>query len=474
MQSKMNGGWSYGFNPSEVNFNFTEANSWQYSMFAPQDIAGLIKLYGGAENFESKLDELFATEMELSGRHQVDITGLIGQYAHGNEPSHHMAYLYNYIGKPWKTQEKINQILNEQYSNTPEGLSGNEDCGQMSAWYVLSSMGFYSVTPGLDYYVIGTPHFDEATISLENGNTFTIKANNLSDENIYIQSATLNGVAYIKSFLKHAAIMSGGELVFEMGDQPNKEFGVGEGNVPVAQINKENEITAVPYFSSPSQTFTDSLVIELANVDKEAEIYYAINKSDFKKYETSVVIKESVDIAVYAIKNNVQSHLVNASYTKIKGGRSIQLLTEYSNQYSGGGDNALINYLKGSANFRTGFWQGYQGKDLEAIVDLGKVTTINKLSVGALQDIKSWIFYPTKVEFLGSDNRKGFAPIAVINNEFPDNKHGAFTQEFEFLAKEKIQYRYIKVIAKSYGVVPDWHLGAGGTSWLFLDEITVE
>ena len=117
MQSKMNGGWSYGFDPSEVNFNFTEANSWQYSMFAPQDISGLIELYGGAEKFESKLDELFETEMELSGRHQVDITGLIGQYAHGNEPSHHMAYLYNYIGKPWKTQEKIHQILTEQYWN---------------------------------------------------------------------------------------------------------------------------------------------------------------------------------------------------------------------------------------------------------------------------------------------------------------------------------------------------------------------
>ncbi|MGB0888316.1 MAG: GH92 family glycosyl hydrolase, partial [Vicingaceae bacterium] len=474
MQSKMNGGWSYGFNPSEVNFNFTEANSWQYSMFAPQDIAGLIKLYGGADNFESKLDELFATEMELSGRHQVDITGLIGQYAHGNEPSHHMAYLYNYIGKPWKTQEKINQILNEQYSNTPEGLSGNEDCGQMSAWYVLSSMGFYSVTPGLDYYAIGTPHFDEASIHLENGKTFTIKANNLSDENVYIQSATLNGAAYSKSFLKHAVIMNGGELVFEMGAKPNKTFGVGDGNIPVAQIKEENEITAVPYFSSPSQTFTDSMVIELATVNNGSEIYYAINKEDFIKYETPFAIKESAHIAVYAIKNNVQSHLVNTSYKKIKGGRSIQLKTEYSNQYSGGGDDALINYLKGSANFRTGFWQGYQGVDVEAIVDLGKVTTINKLSVGALQDIKSWIFYPTQIEFLGSDNGKGFAPIAVINNEFPDNKHGAFTQEFEFLPKQKIQYRYIKVIAKSYGIVPEWHLGAGGTSWLFLDEITVE
>ena len=191
MQSKMNGGWNTGFDPAEVNFNFTEANSWQYSMFAPQDVSGLIKLYGGNEAFESKLDLLFSTEMELSGRHQVDITGLIGQYAHGNEPSHHMAYLYNYIGKPWKTQERIHQILNEQYSNQPDGLSGNEDCGQMSAWYVLSSMGFYSVTPGLNYYSIGKPHFSKATINLENGNKFKIIANHLSDEQSVIYKVQL-------------------------------------------------------------------------------------------------------------------------------------------------------------------------------------------------------------------------------------------------------------------------------------------
>ena len=474
MQSKMNGGWSYGFNPSEVNFNFTEANSWQYSMFAPQDISGLIDLYGGKEKFDSKLDELFATEMELSGRHQVDITGLIGQYAHGNEPSHHMAYLYNYIGKPWKTQEKINQILNEQYSNTPEGLSGNEDCGQMSAWYVLSSMGFYSVTPGLDYYTIGTPHFNEAAISLENGNTFTISANNLSDQNIYIQSATLNGATYKRSFLKHAAIMFGGELVFEMGNQPNKEWGTVEGNTPIAQINQKDEITAVPYFSSPSQTFSDSLEIKLVNIDKGCDIYYSIAKEEFIKYESSFSIFESVKVETYAMKNGVKSHSVQASYKKIKGGRSIQLETQYSNQYSAGGDDALINYLKGSANFRTGFWQGYEGKDVVAVVDLGKVESVNSISVGALQDIKSWIFYPKYVNISVSDNATNFKLLAEIKNEFPDNKHGAFMQEFTKKMNAPINVRYIKVEVENYGVVPEWHMGAGGTSWLFLDEITIE
>ncbi len=136
---------------------------------------------------------MFTESTETTGRHQSDITGLVGQYAHGNEPSHHMAYLYNYVGQPWKTQKRVRQIMDELYTEKPDGLCGNEDCGQMSAWYVLSAMGFYPVTPGDPIYAIGSPLFEEITINLENGNNFTIKANNNSPENIYIQSATLNG-----------------------------------------------------------------------------------------------------------------------------------------------------------------------------------------------------------------------------------------------------------------------------------------
>ena len=145
MRAKMNSNWFQPFDPAEVNYNYTEANSWQYSMFVPQDVSGMIALYGGPDQFEQKLDELFTVSSDLAGRHQVDITGLIGQYAHGNEPSHHMAYLYNYIGKPHKTQARIREILETMYQNAPDGLSGNEDCGQMSSWYVLSAMGFYPV-----------------------------------------------------------------------------------------------------------------------------------------------------------------------------------------------------------------------------------------------------------------------------------------------------------------------------------------
>jgi len=471
MQSKMNGGWRSGFDPAEVNFNFTEANSWQYSMFVPQDIKGLIKLHGGAKNFEKKLDELFSTEMELSGRHQSDITGLIGQYAHGNEPSHHMAYLYNYVGKPYKTQERVHQILTEQYTNQPDGLSGNEDCGQMSAWYVLSAMGFYAVTPGLNYYTIGTPLFDEVNINLENGKLFKIIANKVSNENKYIQSASINGKKLKSAVLYHNEIMEGGELVFEMGPEPNKEWG--SEYMPTSDIANADQITPVPYFNTSAQTFEDSLTIEIKSVDNKGDIYYCFDYGEFVKYSGPFSITKSTNVMAYSF-HNIRSWSIEASYKKIVGGRSIEILTEYDNQYNAGGDKALIDHLKGSANFRTGFWQGYYGKDVEVIVDLGKVITINKISVGALQDIKSWIFYPKSIELLGSDNGIGFAPITVVINDFPDNEYGAFIKEFEFSPTTKVQYRYIKVLVKNYGKCPEWHLGKGGDTWLFLDEITIE
>ena len=471
MQSKMYGGWRSGFDPAEVNFNFTEANSWQYSMFVPQDIKGLIELHGGAENFEKKLDELFTTKMELSGRHQSDITGLIGQYAHGNEPSHHMAYLYNYVGKPYKTQERIHQILNEQYTTQPDGLSGNEDCGQMSAWFVLSAMGFYAVTPGLNYYSIGTPLFDEVTINLENGKQFKVIANNVSNENKYIQSATINSKKLESAVLYHEEIMEGGELVFEMGLEPNKEWGAKY--MPTTDIANTEQITPVPYFTTSSQTFEDKVEIGLSSVIKDAEIFYKV-EDEFIKYKGPFEINETLQIEAYAVINEKRSFVVKADYKKIIGGRSIQILSEYDNQYNAGGDKALIDHLKGSANFRTGFWQGYYGKDVEVIVDLGKVTTIDKISVGALQDIKSWIFYPPEIKLEGSDNGTGFSPLAVIKNDFPDNEYGAFIKEFEFVPTSKVQYRYIKVKVNNYGVCPEWHMGNGGDTWLFLDEITVE
>ena len=222
------GSWRTPFDPFSAQHrvnDYCEGNAWQYLWLVPQDPEGLIELLGGEKPFITKLDSLFSISSELEEGASADITGLIGQYAHGNEPSHHITYLYAYAGEQYKTADKVDYILNELYHDQPDGLCGNEDCGQMSAWYVMSSMGFYPVNPSNGAYVFGRPLFDKVTIDLEADKKFTIVANNNSKKNIYIQSVKLNGQDYTKSFITHKDIMNGGELVFEMGDTPNKEFG---------------------------------------------------------------------------------------------------------------------------------------------------------------------------------------------------------------------------------------------------------
>lgn len=224
-----NGKWKEDFDPlftKHRDDEYTEGNAWQYSWFAPHDINGLVQLHGSKEAFVAKLDELFTIEDGLKGEHaSPDISGLIGQYAHGNEPSHHVAYMYNYVGMPWKSAEKLRQIMTTMYSSKTDGLCGNEDCGQMSAWYVLSSMGFYPVNPADGNYILGSPLFDESTIQLANGQTFTIIAKNNSKENIYVQSATLNGQPLLKSWFTHKELTQGSILELEMGPQPGTNWG---------------------------------------------------------------------------------------------------------------------------------------------------------------------------------------------------------------------------------------------------------
>ncbi|MHC1736660.1 MAG: GH92 family glycosyl hydrolase [Ignavibacteriaceae bacterium] len=221
-----NGNWRENFNPMSVSIlgkgDFTEGNAWHYTFYVPQDLTGLIELIGGREKFASKIDSIFVQPAVNDNEHSLDITGMIGQYVHGNEPSHHIAYLYNFAGQPFKTQEKVSYILKNLYSDKRDGLCGNEDCGQMSAWYIMSSIGFYPVNPASGEYIIGSPIFDKVTINLSNSKKFIIKAINVSDKNIYIQSAKLNNKDYAKSFITHEQVVSGGEIVFIMGDKPSK------------------------------------------------------------------------------------------------------------------------------------------------------------------------------------------------------------------------------------------------------------
>ncbi|HEW92607.1 MAG TPA: glycoside hydrolase family 92 protein [Thermotogaceae bacterium] len=211
------------FDPTIAYNYYTEGNAWQWTFFAPHDVYGLINLFGSEREFERKLDELFSTSSEVKG--PPDITGLIGQYAHGNEPSHHIPYLYVYIGKAWKTQKMVRYIMDNLYGDTPAGLCGNEDCGQMSAWFVFSALGFYPVCPGTPYYILGSPLFEKAVINLPNGKKFAILAENNSKKNIYVQKVYLNGEEINRAWITHEEILSGGTLKFIMGDEPNENFG---------------------------------------------------------------------------------------------------------------------------------------------------------------------------------------------------------------------------------------------------------
>jgi len=476
MRPRINGGWKQPFDPTEVDFNFTEANSWQYSFYVPQDITGLANLQGGTQKLASKLDELFTTQQNVSGREQVDISGLIGQYAHGNEPSHHMAYLYDYLGEPWKTQQRVRQIMDEMYSDAPDGLIGNEDCGQMSAWLVMSAMGFYPVCPGSNQYAIGTPWFPSVILHLENGKTFKIDAPDVSKQNCYIQSATLNGQPYSRSFLEHADIMHGGTLSYVMGAEPNNTWGVGAGNQPSTEITDSSMVT-IPYLIAPNRTFRDSIAVGIKCPEAGAIIFYTLDGSEptskSNRYSTPITLHKSTTVkAVAVVPGKGHSFAVEGSYIQVKTDRTIAIESKVSRQYTAGGPEALIDGIRGAKDFRLGGWQGYQGQNFEAVIDMGSIKPIHKLWAGFLQDAGAWIMMPTSVEFFTSTDGNTYYLTARVSNNVADTVTESVTKDF--LATVDLKARYMKVIAHGYGPLPKWHLGAGSPSFIFIDEIGVE
>jgi predicted alpha-1,2-mannosidase len=222
------GTWRTPFDPHAYTEggDITEGTNWQYTWYVPHDVPGFIRLFGSAAAFTTKLDSLFLAKSEGKFQEPGDIQGMIGEYWHGNEPSHHIVYLYDYAGQPWKTQQRVHEIIKTQYGNKPNSLCGNDDCGQMSAWYIFTALGFYPVAPASGEYAIGSPSVKHAVMKLSNGKTFTVSADNLSAENIYIQSVVLNGKLWKSPFLPHAELVKGGSLRFVMGAKPNTAWGL--------------------------------------------------------------------------------------------------------------------------------------------------------------------------------------------------------------------------------------------------------
>ena len=320
MRAKENGSWLVPFDPLEKNSFFTDSNSWLYSFFVPHDVKGLIKLMGGKIKFSGKLDKLFSLNYRSTGKERENNTGIIGLYSHGHVSGHHTAYLFNFVNQPWITQQKVWEIMRTLYSSKPDGLCGNESYGQLSAWYVLSALGFYPVCPGRDEYLIGTPLFPKVTIDIGGGKTFVLRAKNISPYNIYIQEAALNGQVFEQSFLNHADLINGGELLFTMGRAPNKQWGNRTGGIPISSIS-DDLILPVPFVKIDENPFTDSTMIVLEALSKEAEIYYTTNGREptlqSVVYTGPFYITESTTLKMFAVQEGqLRSPTVTARFKK--------------------------------------------------------------------------------------------------------------------------------------------------------------
>ncbi|WNM19556.1 GH92 family glycosyl hydrolase [Flavobacterium capsici] len=444
MRPKKNGGWDKPFDPKEINNNYTEGNSWQYSFFVPQDIEGMIQAYGGNDKFEAKLDEMFNAESKTTGREQVDVTGLIGQYAHGNEPSHHMTYLYNYVGKPEKTTEKVHYILNNFYKNTPDGLIGNEDCGQMSAWYVLSSMGIYSVTPGVPKWETTKPYFERVKFNIDNEKIKDIT-----------QTSSKNELENIGGFYADA--------------------------IKKSNIYIYEELIPVPVINAESKSFKDKMKIEIISKNPNNKIYYNVHESmtshhdmDLELYVKPFEIEKSSEIIAYCFGNkNQQSEFISATFFKKPNNYTIDIKSKYNPQYHAGGNDGLLDGIFGTTNWRKGDWQGYQSQDFEAVVDLQEVKSIKNLSSNYLQDSRSWILVPTKVDYYTSDDNINFKFVGSIENTVNPKETENSIRNFSLKLDSPIKAKYVKVIAKNFGKLPEWHQGFGGDAFIFIDEITI-
>lgn len=439
MQPRKNGNWYEPFEAKEVNNNYTEGNSWHYSYSVQQDIPGLIAAHGGKEKFEQFIDAIFSAPDQTTGREQVDITGLIGQYAQGNEPSHHIAYLYNYVGKPEKTDSKIKYILDNYYKNTPDGLIGNEDCGQMSAWYILSSMGIYSVTPGLPEWQTTKPYFDEIKLHLEDGTTKTITKNTSKDE------------------LKR--------LGFE--------------NVKTIKDPSYTEQTASPVIAA-DRLFDFTTKVEITPLNGKDKIYYMTLDEDdknvrktFKAYKEPFTISKTTQVSAYAERNGEKSSITTAHFNRRPNHWEISINSKVNPQYTAGGKLALIDGINGDVNWRKGEWQGYQGQTLEAVIDFRSPQQIKHLSSTYLQDSRAWILLPKKVEYYASMDGKTYILLKTLDNTLDPKDEKVQIKDFatEVLPTEA---RYIKVKAYHFGKLPAWHQGAGGDSYIFIDEISVK
>ena len=469
MRAKRNHQWVGPFKPAEVNTHYTEANAWQYSLFVPHDTNALMEALGGPKALEAWLDRLFTVSSQTSGREQADITGLIGQYAHGNEPSHHMAYLYAYAGVPAKTQARVREICDTLYSDRPDGYCGNEDCGQMSAWYVFSALGFYPVVPGAPEYVIGSPLFPRASIRLENGKVFRVEAKDVSTANTFVQRVWLNGKPHDTAVLTHDAIMAGGELVLEMGPAPSS-WGTDPSVWPKAR-GSDPAFLPVPFVAEGERVFSGETRVAFATLAQDARLFVSQDGDTFAPYTQPLVVNETTTLHAYAERDGRRSKTIAPTFTKRRESWSIALTHMYANQYAATGPGALLDGLRGGPDWHTGDWQGFHGVDLVATIDLGGVRDVDGVYGHFLQEQRSWIWLPKSVEVSVSLDGAAWRPLGRAMHTL-DPKHDG-TALVSLGVAIAARARFVRLTARSVGTCPAWHPGAGEKAWIFADEIEV-
>ena len=477
MRPMMSGRWLTPFEPTEVNNHYTEANSWQYSFFVPHDVNGHIDLMGGDGAFCAKLDSLFSAPARTTGRTQVDITGLIGQYAHGNEPSHQTAYLYAFAGQPWKTYSTVRRILNELYTSEPDGLCGNDDCGQMSAWYVMSAIGLYPVTPGSGIYVLSAPVSERTVISLGDDKQLTIRAicegGNISSCK-YISSVRLNGQPWTRSYIRWSDIREGGEIELTLVPEPDPDFGTAPEDRPVSRLDKSGFVRN-PWFEAPSDIFEGSMEVAVNSGSPDCRTFIKVGNGRYREYTGPVTLDRTTRLSICSeAPDGSHSPEVSSVFHRMKDDMDITTFCEYNPQYNARGPRGLIDGLRGSVNWKTGGWQGYQDTDFTAVVDMRGVRKARTFGSGYCQDARSWIWMPRYVEYSVSTDGEHFTPVGRVDNTVGEQDYTIQTRDFVLELPAPVEARYVKVFAKNFGTIPSWHLGAGGEGFIFIDEIWVE
>jgi hypothetical protein len=349
------------------------------------------------------------------------------------------------VGKPEKTNAKVKYILDNFYTNTPDGLIGNEDCGQMSAWYVLSSMGIYSVTPGKPEWQTVSPYFEKIKVNFENGSNEILTKNDATHRN------------YNLGFFEQNFVN-----IYDVSEIESKKF------IPV------------PVIEADSKSFKDKLKIEIFSSNKGEDIYFDIvdslvkKKPPYLKYSNPIVIEKTSKIIAFVKKKDQYSDTISATFFKKPNNYSINIKSVYNPQYHAGGPEGLLDGILGTENWRKGDWQGYQSQDFEAVVDLKEVKNVTEISARFLQDQRSWILMPTKVDYYISEDNVNFIYFGSVNNTLDPKLEENTILNFTSNENKGKTARYVKVIAKNFGKLPEWHQGAGGDAFIFVDEILVK